>query len=81
VDHGLARAVLAVAVRVLLGFQCQRARRVGICAGRSGSVTVIQRFRGGLNPNVHFHTLLLDGVLFEGPEGALEFRPLPPADG
>jgi hypothetical protein len=43
-DHGLARAVLAVAVRVLLGFQCQRGRHAGIRGGRSGSVTVIQRF-------------------------------------
>ena len=41
-------------------------------------MTVIQRFGGGLNLNVHFHTLLLDGVFFEGPDGALEFRPLPP---
>jgi hypothetical protein len=77
-DHGLARAVLGVTVRVLLGFQRHRARRYGIRAGRSGSVTVIQRFGGGLNLNVHFHTLLLDGVFFEGPEGALAFRPLPP---
>ena len=59
-DHGLARAVLTVAVRVLLGFQRQRARGAGIRNGRSGSVTVIQRFGGGLNLNVHFHTLLLD---------------------
>jgi Transposase zinc-binding domain/Putative transposase len=77
-DHGLARAVLAVAVRVLLGFQRHRACRYGIRAGRSGSVTVIQRFGGGLNLNVHFHTLLLDGVFFESPAGALAFRPLPP---
>jgi len=43
-DHGLARVVLAVYVRVLLGFQRDRARRYGIRDGRSGSVTVIQRF-------------------------------------
>jgi len=42
-------------------------------------VTVIQRFGGGLNLNLHFHTLLFDGVFFaEGTEGALAFRPLPP---
>jgi Putative transposase len=52
-----------------LGFQRHRARRYGIRAGRSGSVTVIQRFGGGLNLNVHFHTLLLDGVFVEGQEG------------
>jgi hypothetical protein len=77
-DHALARAVLGVSVRVLLGFQRHRARRHGIRDGRSGSVTVIQRFGGGLNLNIHFHTLLFDGVFFEGTEGALEFRPLPP---
>jgi hypothetical protein len=78
-DHALARAVLGVYVRVLLGFQRRRARRDGICDGRSGSVTVIQRFGGGLNLNVHFHTLLFDGVFCaESAQGALEFRPLPP---
>src|SRR5262245_6971402 len=78
-DHGLARAVLAVYVRVLLGFQRARARRYGIGDGRSGSVTVIQRFGGGLNVNVHFHTLVFDGVFFaDRATGALEFRPLPP---
>jgi hypothetical protein len=42
-------------------------------------VTVIQRFGGGLNLNVHFHTLLFDGVFFaDGASGALDFRPLPP---
>jgi hypothetical protein len=29
-------------------------------------VTVIQRFGGGLNLNVHFPTPLIDGVFFEG---------------
>jgi hypothetical protein len=56
-DHALARAVLGVFMRVLLGFQHHRARRYGIRDGRSGSVTVIQRFGGGLNLNIHFHTL------------------------
>ncbi|MBI2217646.1 MAG: transposase [Candidatus Rokubacteria bacterium] len=78
-DHALARAVLGVYVRVLLGFQRQRARRYGICDGRSGSVTVIQRFGGGLNLNGHYHTLLFDGVFFaDRANDALDFRPLPP---
>ena len=78
-DHALARAVLGVYVRVLLGFQRHRARRYAVRDGRSGCVTVIQRFGGGLNLNLHFHTLLFDGVFFaEGEEGALGFRPLPP---
>lgn len=49
-DHALARAVLGVYVRVLLGFQRHRARRDGIRDGRSGSVTVIQRFGGRRGP-------------------------------
>jgi Transposase zinc-binding domain len=48
-DHGLCRAVLGVYVQVLLGFQRRRARRLGVRTGRSGSLTVIQRFAGALN--------------------------------
>src|SRR6266849_3818182 len=78
-DHALARAGLGVFVRVLRGFQRHRARRYGIRDGRSGCVTVIQRFGGGLNLNIHFHTLLFDGVFCaKGEEGMLDFRPLPP---
>jgi len=61
-DHGLCRMVLGVYAQTRLGWQRRRARRLGVPNGRSGSVTVIQRFGGGLNLNVHFHTLLLDGV-------------------
>jgi hypothetical protein len=80
-EHELAGAVSPrrVHVRVLLGFQRHRARRHGIRDGRAGSVTVIQRFGGGLNLNVHYHTLLFDGVFFTNrANGALDFRPLPP---
>lgn len=44
-------------------------------------MTVIQRFGGGLNLNVHFHTLVLDGVFTEGEDDRLRFRPLPPPTG
>ena len=37
-----------------------------------------QRFGGGLNLNVHFHTLVLDGVFTEGAEKMLRFEPTPP---
>src|SRR5205823_5898170 len=40
-----------------------------------------QRFRGGLQLNVHFHTLLLDGVFAAGEDGSLEFHAAePPSD-
>jgi len=78
-NHVLARAVLGVYVRALLSFHRHRARRYRIHDGRSGSVTVIQRFGGGLNLNIHFHTLLFDGVFFaEGDGDTLGFQPLPP---
>ncbi len=52
-DHGLCRAVLAVYVQALLGFQRRRARQGGVPGGQSGSLTVIQRFGGGLNLKRH----------------------------
>ena len=41
---------------------------------RTGAVTLIQRFGGALNLNVHFHMLFLDGVYVERPDGTLRFR-------
>jgi len=40
-------------------------------------VTALQRAGGALNTNVHFHTLVLDGVFTEAPGGALAFHPAP----
>src|SRR5437763_5207919 len=80
-NHQLCRAVLAVHVRAVLGFYRRRARRRGVPDGRGGAVTVIQRFGGGLQLNVHFHSLLLDGVFAEGEDGSLEFHAAePPSD-
>jgi hypothetical protein len=36
---------------------------------KTGAVTLIQRFGGALNLNVHFHMLLLDGVYADGRAG------------
>ena len=36
---------------------------------------MIQRFGGGLNLNVHFHTRALDGVFAPSPAGPLAFHP------
>jgi hypothetical protein len=37
----------------------------------------MQRAGSGLNVNLHFHTLVLDGVFTEEPGGALTFHPAP----
>src|SRR5437773_10620322 len=55
--------------------------RAGCRVGHTGSVTVMQRAGSGLNVNLHFHTLVLDGVFTEAPGGALAFHPAPaPSD-
>jgi hypothetical protein len=43
-------------------------------AARTGAVTLIQRFGGALNLNIHLHMLFLDGVYVERPDGAVRFR-------
>jgi hypothetical protein len=70
-DHRLCRAVLAVFVRAVLGFERRRAREQGV-AGRPGAVTAIQRCGSALNTNIHFHTLVAEGV-FEQLDGAQRF--------
>ena len=75
-NHGLSRAVLRVYTRVLLDVYAR---------GGSGW-THRQRHRdaapgSGLNVNLHFHPLVLDGVFTEAPGGALAFQPAPaPSD-
>ena len=80
-NHGLSRAVLRVYTRVLLDVYARGARARGIAGGRTGMVTALQRAGGALNTNLHFHTLVLDGVFTEAPGGALAFHPAPgPSD-
>ncbi|PYM54813.1 MAG: IS91 family transposase, partial [Candidatus Rokuibacteriota bacterium] len=80
-DHGLTRAVLGVCARVLQDFYIRSAHQLGIARGRTGMLTVIQRFGSGVNLNVHFHTLVLDGVFTERPAGRLRFHAAaPPSD-
>ena len=69
--------MLGVYTLVLLDVYARGARERRIRDGRTGTVTVIQGSASGLNLNVHFHTLALDGVFSEGHAGALEFHPAP----
>ena len=61
-DHRLCRAILAVFNRALLGMQRRRAKERGIADPRCGTVTAIQRCGSALDINLHFHTLVPDGV-------------------
>ena len=40
----------------------------------TGAVTLIQRFGGALNLNIHFHMLFLDGVYVDRHDGSVRFR-------
>ena len=69
--------MLRVYTRVRLDVYARGARERGIEGGQTGMVTALQRAGGALNTNVHFHTLVLDGVFTEAPGGALAFHPAP----
>ena len=77
---GLAKLqrLLAVFLRVVFGWLRGRAASRGIRDSQCGAVTVIQRFGGALNLNVHVHSLVLDGVFPRSPAaGAPGFQALP----
>ncbi len=44
---------------------------------RTGAVTLIQRFGGALNLNIHFHGLVLDGIYVRRPGGGVGFVAVP----
>lgn len=82
-DCSRSRARLAVFARheVLFAWQRRHARKKSIADGRCGSITFVQRFGGFVNLNVHFHTLVPDGVFFNDDDGKKRFVTLePPTD-
>ena len=83
-DAPLTSGVLGVFVRAVFGSLRRRARahaRERVRRVQYGAITFIQRFGDALNLNVHFHSLVLDGVYLTSPErGAARFAPLPPSN-
>ncbi len=63
---GIVYRVIATHLARKAGFSAKRAR--------TGAVTLIQRFGGGLDVNLHFHMLFLDGVYVESPDGSPTFH-------
>jgi len=72
----LAAGVLRIALRRIEAFYC---RATGRWRGRSGGVTVVQRFGSAANLNLHFHIVHLDGLFDRGADGALRFFPWAPS--
>ena len=80
-DARLTSEILRLFIRVIFASLRRRARRrFGLCAPRCGSVTFVQRFGDALNLNLHFHTLVLDGVYVRDAAHEIRFRPLPAPD-
>ena len=77
-DKAVVSEVLLVFVRVVSAYHRRRARHRGIAGGQTGAVTAIQRVGSFANANLHFHTLVPEGVWHERPDGSLGFHALPP---
>jgi hypothetical protein len=65
------------ALKKLFAFQKRRARALGVQQPLCGAVTFCQRFGSLLNLNCHFHSVLPEGVFYEGEDG-VGYMPLPP---
>src|SRR6266545_7233173 len=74
----LASRLLDVFTRAVFAWQRRSARRLGAADPRTGGVTAVQRFGGALNLNVHFHTLVPDGVFILDGDGPPSFVATPP---
>ena len=74
--------VLSALGRVFIEAVCARyrswAKQEGLGEAPTGAVTHVQRFGSSVNLNVHFHSMLLDGVFTRDEQGSLRFHPAPP---
>ena len=76
-DHDLTLAVLKEFATSLLGFYQDQAKQQGIEDPLAGMVTMIQRFGGHANANIHYHSNILDGAFSRSPDGSLTFHEAP----
>ncbi len=75
-----ARCLTIVHRAIMTHFQ-KKARRQGLRAPiQPGAVTLIQRFGGSLNLNVHYHMLFLEGGYYPTRKGPKFWRSGPPSD-
>jgi hypothetical protein len=76
-DQELCTAVHRALASVLRCHLRKLARARGERDAQSGAVTFVQRYGSGLNLNVHFHVLGLDGWFSRADDGSLCFAPAP----
>jgi Putative transposase/Transposase zinc-binding domain len=61
-DGRLVQAVLGIFIAVVFGSLNRAAKAQGVEDPRPGAITAVQRLGDGLILNLHYHSLLLDGV-------------------
>ena len=77
-DRRLTSDVLNVFIRALFGELRRRVQRLlNLRSTQCGAVTFVQRFGDALNANVHFHSMVIDGVYAAGDDGRPRFHQLP----
>jgi len=54
--------VLAITLRTITGWLKKKAKAQGLTGVKTGAVTLIQRFGGSINLNLHFHMIVMEGV-------------------
>ena len=80
-DASFTSEMMRIFVRTVFASLRRRARKYKkMPRVECGAVTFVQRFGDALNLNVHFHSLILDGV-YEVGEGATRFHVLRPPEG
>jgi hypothetical protein len=68
-NPALLGTVLSITTRAISGFYRSRAKAQGVSpVAETGAVTLIQRFGGSVNLNVHFHSLWMEGVFVDTPD-------------
>ena len=77
-DPALTSEILGSFVRAVFAYHRRRARARGISASEGGSVTSTQFGGSFVNSNLHFHTVIAEGVWYEDRGGEVRFHALPP---
>lgn len=73
------RKTLAVYHRSISRHYERKAKKLNLIKPKTGAITVVQRFGGALNLNVHFHTIYIDGVYYENGHGEEAFHEIAPS--
>lgn len=80
-NPALQAGCLRIVHRAISGYLRKKAKHQGLRLRlKPGAVTLIQRFGGSLNLNVHFHMLFLEGGYFQSRRGPRLWKTGPPTD-